>query len=241
MNFIGSNPLLSDSRLLAHTSTSSTMTVAGTVTKTFVLFVILLIAAATSWRLAVNNPSLTGYLLIGASIAALLAAMIGIFSPKTTVITGPMYAAFKGLALGAISMMYDAQSPGIAGQAMVLTLGVMLVMLGMYGSGIIRASNTLVKVISVGLSAIMVSYVVSFFIGPIPYLHDNSTFGILFSLAIVILAALSFVLDFDRIERGAQAGAPKYMEWYGALSLLITLVWLYLNMIRLLSKLRNRS
>lgn len=240
MKVIGSNPLLSDERLLSNRSSSSHMTVSGTVAKTLVLFVVLIITAAVAWRLSTMNPAITTLLLAVGGIGAFIAAMIGAFSPKASVFLAPVYAIFKGLALGSISMIVDAQIPGIAGQALSLTLGVLLIMLGLYGSGIIRASNTIVKIVSIGFLAILLSYVVAFFIGPISYLHQNGSIGILFSLAIVVIAALSFVLDFDRIEKGEQYGAPKYMEWYSALSLLVTRVLLYINILRILSILGNR-
>jgi len=239
MNLINGNPLLADAKLVSDHS-SATMTVSGTVRKTTILFAILLFAGLTSWRLISDNPALTAGLMIGGSIGAVIAAMVGIFAPKTGIISAPLYSLFKGLALGAVSLIANTQYPGVAAQAIVLTLGVLFVMLGMYGSGILRASQTLVKVIGIGFSAIFIYYIVAFFVGPVSYLHDNSTTGILFSLAIVVLAALSFILDFDQVERGEQRGAPKHMEWYSALSIMITLVWLYINILRLLSKLRSR-
>ncbi|HEX9723391.1 MAG TPA: Bax inhibitor-1/YccA family protein, partial [Vicinamibacteria bacterium] len=159
-------------------------------------------------------------------------------------VTVPIYALLEGLFLGAISSMFEQMYPGIVIQAVGLTFGTLFALLFAYKSGLIKATENfkLGVVAATGAVALiyMASIVLSFFGTSIPYIHESGTIGILFSLAVVVIAALNLVLDFDFIETGAERGAPKYMEWYGAFGLLVTLIWLYLEMLRLLSKLNSR-
>src|SRR5262249_24909691 len=152
-------------------------------------------------------------------------------------------AAFEGLALGAISAVFETVYPGLVSEAVGLSIGVLAVMLLVYGTGIIRATEKLKVGVVAGTGAICLVYlvglVVSFFRTCLPFIHETGLVGIGFSLVVVVIAALNLILDFDFIDQGVQHQAPKYMEWYGGFSLLVTLVWMYLEILRLLAKLRG--
>src|SRR5262249_30218582 len=171
-------------------------------------------------------------------------ALVTVFKQEWAPATTPVYAALEGVVLGIVSMIFDRRYPGIALNAAALTIGTLAVMLVAYRSGAIRASENFTRGIVAATGAIALVYLVSigvgFFGGRMPLIHDSGPIGILFSLVVVAVAALNLVLDFDLIERGAQSGAPKYMEWYGAFALLVTIVWLYLELLRLLAKLQGR-
>jgi len=159
-------------------------------------------------------------------------------------ITTPLYAALQGLALGGISVVFEARYPGIVSQAIFLTFGTLAALLMAYRSGLIKATENFKLGIVAATGGIffiyLIGFVLSFFGVSIPLIHGSGPVGILFSLVVVTIAALNLVLDFDFIEMGAERGAPKYMEWYGAFGLLVTLVWLYLELLRLLAKLQGR-
>jgi uncharacterized YccA/Bax inhibitor family protein len=171
-------------------------------------------------------------------------AILTIFKPKWARFTAPVYAVAEGLLLGAVSRLYEFEFDGIVLQAVGLTIGVFALLLFLYATRIIEVTENLRMGIVAATGAVLVVYVVSLvlrlFGADIPFIHDAGPVGILFSLVVVVIAALNLVLDFDFVERGAAAGAPRYMEWYGAFGLLITLVWLYLELLRLLAKLRSR-
>lgn len=240
------NPSLNKDAFNKHDSTDSgqTMTISGTVNRTFILILLLLATFVYSWSQFVNDPgSVTPLILVGA-IGGLIVAIITIFVPKISPFTAPLYALLEGLFLGAISASYEAQYGGIVFQAVLLTIAVLISLLLIYKSGLIKVTqNFRIGVIS-ATGAIFLVYIVSFvggFFGfTVPYLHDASPIGIAISLFIVIIAALNLVLDFDFIENAAARRTPKYFEWYGAFGLLITLIWLYLEILRLLSKIRSR-
>lgn len=240
------NPSLNKDAFNKHDSTDSgqTMTISGTVNRTFILILLLLATFVYSWSQFVNDPgSVTPLILVGA-IGGLIVAIITIFVPKISPFTAPLYALLEGLFLGAISASYEAQYGGIVFQAVLLTIAVLISLLLIYKSGLIKVTqNFRIGVIS-ATGAIFLVYIVSFvgrFFGfTVPYLHDASPIGIAISVFIVIIAALNLVLDFDFIENAAARRTPKYFEWYGAFGLLITLIWLYLEILRLLSKIRSR-
>jgi uncharacterized YccA/Bax inhibitor family protein len=192
----------------------------------------------------VSNPGVVMPFLLGGAIGGFIVAMVTIFKKTWAPVTVPIYALLEGLFLGAISAMFEQMYPGIVIQAVGLTFGTLFALLFAYKSGLIKATENfkLGVVAATGAVALiyMASIVLSFFGTSIPYIHESGTIGILFSLAVVVIAALNLVLDFDFIETGAERGAPKYMEWYGAFGLLVTLIWLYLEMLRLLSKLNSR-
>ena len=180
----------------------------------------------------------------GAIIGFVLALVTIFRSPSKAGATAPFYAAFQGMALGGITFFYEVQFPGIAIQAIGLTFGILASLLFCYKSGLIKPTeNFRLMVVSATMGIMLlyfVSFIMSLFGSGIGFIHSNGLFGIGLSLFIVGIASLNLVLDFDYIEDGADRGLPKYMEWYGAFSLMVTLIWLYLEILRLLAKLRSR-
>jgi uncharacterized YccA/Bax inhibitor family protein len=241
-----SNPALKDEyfrpdRALAG---QGVMTLQGTTTKSFLLILLALFSASFTWReyLAGNTGILMPALLVG-GIGGLIVAMIAVFKPRTTPFTGPLYAVLEGLLLGAISAMYQARFNGLPMQAVGLTFMVFLALLLVYRTGIIKVTDNFRMGVVAATGGIMLFYVATFVLAmfgvQVPLIHGSGVVGIGFSLVVVAIASLNLVLDFDFIERGVAAGAPRYMEWYAAFGLLVTLVWLYLEMLRLLGKLRR--
>jgi uncharacterized YccA/Bax inhibitor family protein len=220
------------------------MTISGTVNKTALALLVLLAAAAYTWNLGVGDPRGPGLMMVGI-VGGLIAAVATVFKPTWAPLTTPIYAALEGLTLGGISAAFEARYPGLVSQAIFLTFGTLGALLLAYRSGLIPVTeNFRLGVIAAtgGIALVyLISFVMSFFGAGIPLIHSSGTFGIVFSLLVVGVAALNLVLDFDFIEQGAARGAPKYMEWYGAFALLVTLVWLYLEMLRLLAKLQERQ
>lgn len=219
------------------------MTIGGTVNKTGLSLMILFVAASYVWSLGPDDPSLGIFTLAGI-IGGLLVAIATIFKQTWAPFTTPLYAGLEGLALGGISVVFEARYPGIVSQAVFLTFGTLGALLAAYRSGLIRATENFKLGVVAATGGIAVVYVLSFVLGifgiNIPLIHSSGTFGILFSVFVVVIAALNLVLDFDFIEQGAERRAPKHMEWYAAFGLLVTLVWLYLEILRLLSKLQSR-
>lgn len=223
------------------------MTVGGVVEKSAFLLLLLVAAGAFGWsaveRTELGGPQIPGWVLL-ALFAGLGIAVLTIFKPKLSPYTSPVYAIVEGLLVGAVSAVYDAQFAGIVLQAIGLTVGVFAIMLGLFALKIVKVTDRFRTGVIAATGAVMLVYVVSFVLRllgtDIPFIHDSGLIGIGFSLAVVGLAAANLLLDFDLITRGAEGGAPKYMEWYGAFALLVTLVWLYLELLRLLSKLRSR-
>ena len=219
------------------------MTIEGTVHRAAFLLLILMATATWTWVQTFTGTPIQGYLW-GGLLGGFAVALITIFKPSLAPITSPIYAALEGLALGAISATFEATYHGIVIQAVALTFGTLFALLLAYRSGLIPVTQNLKLGIVAATGGIAVFYVVaialSFFQIRIPFLHEGSWLGIGFSLFVVVIAALNLVLDFDFIEKGAELGAPKYMEWYGAFGLMVTLIWLYLEILRLLAKLRSR-
>lgn len=218
------------------------------------MLLIVVFAATFTWRkfFGAFDPAIPGAMpsgimgwVIGGAIGGLITALITVFSPRRAAMTAPIYAVFEGLFLGAISAMFEAMYPGLVMRAISLTFGVFAVMLMLYRSGTIRATEKFRTIIFAATGGIALVYLGSFIAGlfgvNVSFLHGNSLLSIGISLFIVVVAALNFILDFDMIDRGAAAGAPKYMEWYGAFGLMVTLIWLYMEMLRLLSKLSSRD
>ncbi len=239
------NPTLGDVTFTsaARARGEEAMTVDGTVNKTGVSLLILMGAAALSWNGVFGQESLPVMMLIGL-VGGLVVALVTVFKKVWAPVTTPLYAAFEGLLLGAISLVFDQRYPGIVFNAVALTFGVLAALLLAYRSGLIRPSENVKLGIAAATGGIALVYLVSMVLGffgkSIPAIHGSGPIGIGFSLVVVGIAALNLVLDFDFIERGAAVGAPKYMEWYGAFGLLVTLVWLYLEILRLLAKLQDR-
>jgi uncharacterized YccA/Bax inhibitor family protein len=223
--------------------TSDIMTVPGTALKTAVLLVILLITGTYTWSQAAAGTPLPYGLLVGGVIGGLIAALVTFFAPRLSPVTAPIYAALEGLVLGAISVLFETRYPGIASQAISLTIGVLAVMLFVYATGIIRATERFRIGVVAATGAICLVYLVDMvarmFGAQLPFIHETGPIGIGISVVVVVVAALNLILDFDFIEQGARHQAPKYMEWYGGFSLLVTLVWMYLEILRLLAKLRE--
>jgi uncharacterized YccA/Bax inhibitor family protein len=222
------------------------MTVRGTVNKTFLLTVILLIAGYIPWNMAVSgNTQYLGALMITGMIGGLVVALITAFKKEYAAITAPLYAALQGLAIGGISVLFEMRYPGIVLQAIMLTVAVLVALLLAYTSGYIKATENFKLGVVAATGGIMILYLASFVLGffgiQMNFMHDSSPLSIGISVVVVIIAALNLVLDFDFIENGAEAGAPKYMEWYAAFGLMVTLIWLYIEILRLLAKLQERK
>lgn len=221
------------------------MTLQGTVNKTGILLFLTFATALYTWNMAMSQPGTAMTWMIGGAIAGFVFAIITSFKPAWSPITGSLYALAEGLFLGGISAMYEKQFHGIALQAVLLTGGTCLALLAAYSMRIIRATENFKLGIVAATGGIALVYLVSMVLGffgiHIPYIHESGLIGIGFSAVVVIIAALNLVLDFDFIENGCTHGAPKYMEWYAAFGLLVTLVWLYVEILRLLSKLARRD
>ena len=221
------------------TSDFGVMTINGVVNKTGLSLLLLVISASITW----SNPALSWLGILG-TFTGLLLAIITIFKPTISHLTVPAYAIMQGLFLGLISRIFENQYPGIAVQAIFLTFGTLGSLLLAYMSGLIKATENFKLGIFAATGAIgilyLINFIMSFFGTGIGVIHSNSTMGIVFSIGVVVIAALNLVLDFDFIEEGAEIGAPKYMEWYATFGLLVTLIWLYIEILRLLSKLNSR-
>ncbi|WP_284638680.1 Bax inhibitor-1/YccA family protein [Paenibacillus silviterrae] len=225
-------------------SIGRTMTIDGTVNKAFISLAILLGAAFYTWNMYFNGHNVAPYLAAGV-IGGFILSLVIIFKPTTSPYLVPVYAALEGLFIGGLSARYEAAFSGITVQAVLLTFGVFIALLLAYKTRLIKATENFklgVVAATGGIALVyLINIVLSFFGMQVPYLHDTGAIGIGISLVIVVIAALNLVLDFDFIENGAKRNAPKYMEWYGAFGLLVTLVWLYIEILRLLSKLRSRD
>ena len=230
------NPAFSKGFGINESISGEVMTLDGTVNKTGILLTLCVGGAYFGW----NSPGL----IIPSILIGLVIAIFTIFRPKNSPYTAPAYAAIEGIALGGITMILETQYPGIGIQAIGLTFGILASLLFCYKSGIIKPTENFRLMIFAGTMGILILYLVSFimrFFGiSIGFIHSNGLFGIGFSLFVVAIAALNLVLDFDFIEEGAEKGMPKYLEWYGAFSLMVTLIWLYLEILRLLAKIRSR-
>ena len=222
------------------------MTIQGTVNKTGLLLLLAFASAAWVWWMfyTSGDASTVGpYVLLGA-IGGLIVALVTVFKQTWAPITAPLYALLEGLVLGGVSALFESLYHGIVLEAVGLTFGVLACMLLAYKSGLVRATEKFKVGVIAATGGIVLLYVASFALGffgvQIPGIFGNGPIGILFSLVVVGIAALNLVLDFDAIERGAAGGAPKFMEWFGAFALMVTLVWLYLEILRLLSKFQRR-
>ena len=229
------------------------MTLNGTVNKTGILLLLSVLTAAFAWTQSVVTgpdgtamvaPGVTIYAL-GGAIGGFILAMVTVFKKTWSPVTAPLYALVEGFFLGAISAVFELKYPGIVFQAVVLTFGTLGALLAAYRSGLIRATENFKLGVVAATGGIALVYLVSMglrlFGKDIPLIHESGLVGIGFSLFVVVVAALNLVLDFDFIESGVEAGAPKYMEWYGAFGLMVTLVWLYIEFLRLLAKLQSRD
>ena len=243
------NPALNDatfSNFETSGNIGSFMTLQGTVNKTGILLALVVLTASYTWNqfFISEDASSVMPLAIGGAIVGFVLALATIFKKNWSGVTAPAYALAQGLFLGAISAIFESQYQGIVIQAVGLTLGTLASLLVLYKTGIIKPTeNFRLMIVSatMGIGLLyMVSIVMNMFGSNNGFIHSNGLFGIGFSLFVVAIAALNLVLDFDFIEQGSEQNAPKYMEWFGAFSLMVTLIWLYLEMLRLLAKLRSR-
>lgn len=227
---------------------AGTMTINGTVNKTGLLLLLVVLTGAFSWNQAFGaggeiNPAINWYLW-GGMLTGFGLALLTIFKKAWAPVTAPLYAIAQGFFLGAISAIYDARFDGIVVQAVMLTFGTLFAMLAAYRARLIKATEKFKMGVVAATGGILIVYLASIVLGffgiQIPMIHGTGVIGIGFSLFVVAIAALNLVLDFDFIENAAARGAPKVTEWYGAFGLMVTLVWLYLEFLRLLSKIQSR-
>ncbi|MCX5892967.1 MAG: Bax inhibitor-1/YccA family protein [Deltaproteobacteria bacterium] len=245
-----SNPALSSttfSGLGRVARTDETMSIQGATNKTLLLLLCVCLTAGWTWGIffkAHDTGAVMPLVLVGA-IGGFILALVTIFKPVWAGITAPIYALLEGLVIGGLSSFAEAQFPGIVVQAVGLTFGTCLALLLAYKSRLIQATEGFKRGIVAATGGIALFYIISMLLGlfgvRIPLVFGSGIVGIIFSLIVVTIAALNLVLDFDFIEQGALQGAPKYMEWYGAFALMVTLIWLYIEILNLLMKLRSRD
>ena len=235
------NPVLSKKTFNNTLSGDNKMTIEGTVNKTALSLFLLVGAGYLTFNTI--NP----ILLIGCGIGGFVFAIVTFFKKEWAPVTVPIYAILEGAMLGGISYMYNSLYDGIVTNAILLTVGILVSLLIVYRSGYIKATENFKLGIFAATGGIAITYMVNFIMGffgsglGVMGINNASPFSIGFSIVVVVIAALNLVLDFDFIEEGAEKGAPKYMEWYGAFGLLVTLIWLYLEILRLLTKLNSRK
>ncbi len=244
-----SNPALGENTFRGQygITDTSTMTLSGTVNKTGILLLCAIATAGYTWRLFLQShqpADVAPFMLVGL-FGGFICGMVTVFKKEWSPVTAPIYALLEGLVLGGLSAISDLHYPGIGIQAVSLTFGTLLVLLLAYSSGLIPVTQKLRLGIVAATGGIMVFYLAELLLGffgiHFTSINGSGPIGIAFSLFVVAIAALNLVLDFDFIEQGVKFGAPKYMEWYGAFGIVVTLVWLYLEILRLLSKLRSRN
>jgi uncharacterized YccA/Bax inhibitor family protein len=241
-----SNPVLKESAFSGQIATGETMTIQGTVNKTGLLLLFVVVSAAYTWGLTHSpTPEAAFPWMIGGALVGFVTALVTVFKKAWSPLTAPVYALCEGLFLGGISAIFEKSYPGIAVQAVALTFAVMFVLLLAYKTGIIRATRGFKLGVIAATGAIALVYLVNmvmqlFGAGGFSFLYGSTPLGIGISIVVVIVASLNLILDFDFIETAARMGSPRYMEWYGAFGLMVTLVWLYLEILRLLGKTRRR-
>ena len=237
-----SNPLLKRAGAFTPSMAQTEgMSLQGVINKTGILLLLCLGAGSFAW----SHPELRGLLLIVGLLGGLIASLVGIFKPATCPVTAPVYAVLEGLALGAISYVFQSQYRGIVANALLLTFGVLGLMLLLYTTRIIRVTSGLAKGIFAATAAVALVYVIDLLLNMfgvrMPLIHQGGMLGITISVVIAGIAAFNLLLDFAVIEKAVESRSPRFMEWYCGMSLLITLVWLYLELLRLLAKLRGRD
>ena len=243
--FRTANPALNEKAFQGQVTLGDAMTLQGTVNKTGVLLLCVVAASAWTWGLS-HSPAPEAAIpwMMGGLFGGLIVAFATIFKKQWARFTAPLYALLEGLVLGGISAFFEKAYPGVAFQAVGLTFGTLFVLLLAYKTGVIRATQGFKIGVIAATGGIAVFYlaemVLGFFHVQVPAINGSGPWGIVFSLFVVVIAALNLVLDFDMIETGVRMGAPKYMEWYGAFGLMVTLIWLYLEILRLLAKARRR-
>ena len=227
---------------------SERMTLEGTINKTLTLLGLVSITAMLSYSIIGNNPALGGIMTIGGAVLATILALVILFvRPQSPQVLMSMYAILEGLFIGGFSYMienyYLGGTEGVVLQALVGTMAVFFTMLGVYKFGLIKPTEKFVLVVSSLVGAIMILYLFNFILmmfgTTVPFLHSSGPIGIGISVIFIVVAALFLIVDFGMIENGVKYGAPKNMEWYGAFGLVLTLVWLYIEMLKLIAKLRD--
>lgn len=234
-----SNPMLKDEAFRKESASASRMTVGGTVGKTFIMLILLLGTSVYSYMQMVQGVMKTP-VFIGAMIIATIIAFASIFFPRISPIGAPIYAAVEGIVLGSISAMYAIRfGDAIILHAILLTISILFAMLVLYATRIVKVTDKFRTGIMAATLGILITYLIVFVLNlfgvTVPYIHQGGTIGIIISAVVIIVAALNLLLDFDSIEKGAHSGAPKYMEWYSSMGLMLTLVWLYLEILRFVS------
>lgn len=222
---------------------NETMTVSGTMNKSFLMLLLLIASAAVTWTMVYNgqNPMVFCF---GGAIVGLILVLVATFKPQLSGYLAPGYALFEGLFIGGLSAIFETMYPGIVIQAVSCTFVTFIVCFALYKYEIVKVTERFRSVVVAATLAIMTYYLVSWLLSLFtsfqPVHHGNSLMSIGISVFVIVIAALNLFLDFDQIEKGVQAKMPKYMEWYGAMGLMITLVWLYIEFLRLLSKLNKK-
>jgi uncharacterized YccA/Bax inhibitor family protein len=241
-----SNPALNEKAFQGQVAIGEAMTLQGTVNKTGLLLLCVVATSAWTWGLSHSpTPEAVYPWMFGGIIGGFVVALVTIFKQSWSPLTAPVYALLEGLALGGISAFFDKTYHGVAIQAVGLTFGTLFVMLLAYKTGMVRATQGFKIGVIAATGGIAVFYLIGMVLRvfshfQVPIIYGGGPWGIAFSLFVVVIAALNLVLDFDMIETGVAGGAPKYMEWYGAFGLMVTLIWLYLEILRLLAKARRR-
>lgn len=220
------------------------MTINGTINKTLIMTLLIFATGSFAWKAAMSGAPWISGAIIGSAIIGFIIAIVTVFKPAIAHITAPLYALAEGIVLGAISALYNNLYEGIVVQAILLTVAVLLLMLLLYRTGVLRATPAFRKGVFLATGAIAVVYLFHFIFSifggsGIGMIHDAGALGIGFSLVVVGIAAFNLIIDFDNIAEGEKQEAPKRYEWYGAFALMVTLIWLYLEMLRLLSKFRR--
>lgn len=234
-----SNPMMKKETFQRAGVGTSGMTVGGTVGKTFIMLMLLLGTAVYAYMQMVDGK-MQSSVLIGAVIVALIIALASAFVPRISPFTAPIYAAVEGIVLGSISAVYMMRfGDFVVLHAVLLTISILLAMLVLYATRLVKVTDKFRTGVMAATFGVFIMYITVFVLQlfgvAVPFLHQGGTIGIIVSAVVIVVAALNLILDFDFIEGGARSGAPKYMEWYGALGLMMTLVWLYLEILRFVS------
>ncbi|MGT8956750.1 Bax inhibitor-1/YccA family protein [Bacillus cereus] len=234
-----SNPMLKKDKFHEEKTNASTMTIGGTIGKTFIMLILLLAASVYSY-LQMMQGSMKTSVLIGVAIVNIVVAFLAIFIPRISPICAPIYAVVKGIVLGSISAYYTMRfGNSILLTAVLLTISILFAMLVLYATRIIKVTEKFRTVLTAATLGILIMYLIVFllntFVLTVPYIHQGGAISIIISAVVIVVAALNLLLDFDSIENGARSGAAKHMEWYSAIGLMMTLVWLYLEILRFVS------
>ncbi|KEK21809.1 Bax inhibitor-1/YccA family protein [Bacillus gaemokensis] len=234
-----SNPMLKKDKFHEEKTNAFTMTIGGTISKTFVMLILLLAASVYSY-VQVTQGTMKMPVLVGVAVVNIIVAFAAIFIPRISPICAPIYAVVKGIVLGSISAFYTMRfGNSIALTAVLLTISILFAMLVLYATRIIKVTEKFRTVVTAATLGIFIMYLIVFllntFVLTVPYIHQGGAISIIISVVVIVVAALDLLLDFDSIENGARSGAAKYMEWYSAIGLMMTLVWLYLEILRFVS------